>query len=140
MRPALRPAASLENGDVMYVQASNIDPAPSVTSRSNGSAPVREAIPGTTESHTTAPTGPASNADAAEDPQAVRSAVAAINRAAKSLTNTVELVMDDRAEHPVVKVMDAETGQLIRQIPSEEVLELRSALDRVSGLLINRTA
>ena len=59
---------------------------------------------------------------------------------AKSLTNTVQLVMDERSELPVVKVMDSETGQLIRQIPSEEVLELRSALDRISGLLINRTA
>lgn len=124
----------------MYVQASNIDPAPSANARNTGAAPVREAIPGTTASHATAPTGPSANADAAEDPHAVRAAVAAINRAAKSLTNTVELVMDDRAEHPVVKVMDAETGQLIRQIPSEEVLELRSALDRISGLLINRTA
>jgi flagellar protein FlaG len=121
----------------MYVQASTSDPAPGA--RSGGTA-VRELGSGTAAAQVGAATAPAVNADKAEDPHAVRSAVAAINRAAKSLTNTVQLVMDERSEHPVVKVMDAETGQLIRQIPSEEVLELRRALDRISGLLINRTA
>lgn len=120
----------------MYVQASNIDPTQGKPARSAG-APARE-VPGTTAAAASADA--ASVADQAEDPSAVRAAVAAINRAAKSLTNTVQLVMDDRSEQPLVRVMDSETGQLIRQIPSEEVLELRRALDRISGLLINRTA
>lgn len=119
----------------MYIQASTSDPASSA--RSSG-ASVREA--GAAAAQVAAATEPVTTADQAADPHAVRGAVAAINRAAKSLTNTVQLVMDERSEHPVVKVMDAETGQLIRQIPSEEVLELRHALDRISGLLINRTA
>ncbi|MCC6532563.1 MAG: flagellar protein FlaG [Burkholderiales bacterium] len=70
----------------------------------------------------------------------MREAVAAINRAAKSLSNSVELSLDERSERAVVRIVDAETGQLIRQIPSEEVLELRRALDRIAGLLIHRTA
>jgi flagellar protein FlaG len=122
----------------MYVQASTIDPAASA--RTSGGAAVRD-----TTSSTAAQVGaaaqPAANADQAEEhPHAVRSAVKAINRAAKALTNTVQLVMDERSEHAIVKVVDSETGQLIRQIPNEEVLELRRALDRISGLLINRTA
>lgn len=122
----------------MYVQASNSDPAQSAGARSNGTAPARE-VPGTTAA-VAAHTEPALQAEKAEDPTAVRAAVAAINRAAKTLTNTVQLVMDERSEQPLVRVMDSETGQLIRQIPSEEVLELRRALDRISGLLIHRTA
>lgn len=121
----------------MYVQVSNNDPAQNATAR-NGNASVRN-VPGTTAA-VTVPTEPATQADQAENPTAVRAAVAAINRAAKSLTNTVQLVMDERSEQPVVRVMDSETGQLIRQIPTEEVLELRRALDRISGLLIHRTA
>lgn len=124
----------------MYVQAANIDAVLSTAARNTGSSSVRETSPGTTVPHESAPTAPAANADTGEDPHAVSIAVAAINRAAKSLTNTVQLVMDERSDHPVVKVVDSETGQLIRQIPNEEVLELRRALDRVSGLLINRKA
>ena len=113
----------------MYVQAPNTEPATRIT----GSAPARDA-PGTTAAAQTEP------AVKAEDPNAVHAAVAAINRAAKTLTNTVQLVMDERSEQPLVRVVDSETGQLLRQIPTEEVLELRRALERVSGLLIHRTA
>jgi len=120
----------------MYVQASTIDTAPSA--KASNAASVRES--GGTAVPVNATTEPAAHADKTEDPHAVRNAVAAINRAAKSLTNTVQLVMDERSEHAIVKVMDSETGQLIRQIPNEEVLELRRALDRISGLLIHRTA
>lgn len=120
----------------MYIQASTLDQAPSA--RTNNAAPVRES--GGTAAPMNAATEALAPADKTEDPHAVRNAVAAINRAAKSLTNTVQLVMDERSEHAIVKVMDSETGALIRQIPNEEVLELRRALDRISGLLIHRTA
>ena len=76
----------------------------------------------------------------AEDEDNVRAAVAAINRATKALNNNVELSLDFDSGRALVRVIDSETGQLIRQIPSEEVLELRRALDRIAGLLIHRTA
>jgi flagellar protein FlaG len=76
----------------------------------------------------------------AEHHESVREAVAAINRAAKALNNNVQLSLDSGSGRAVVRVIDSETGQLIRQIPSEEALELRRALDRIAGLLINRTA
>jgi flagellar protein FlaG len=76
----------------------------------------------------------------AHNEHAVRAAVAAINRAAKALNNSVELSLDSDSGRAIVRVVDSETGQLIRQIPSEEALELRRALDRIAGLLINRTA
>jgi flagellar protein FlaG len=77
---------------------------------------------------------------AAQSPQAMRQAVKAINEAAKSLNSSVQFSLDNRASRPIVRVVDTETGQLIRQIPSEEVLALREALDRIVGLLINHTA
>jgi flagellar protein FlaG len=70
----------------------------------------------------------------------VLEAVAAINRAAKALNNSVQLSLDTDSGDAVVRVIDSETGQLIRQIPSEEALELRRAIERVAGLLIHRTA
>jgi flagellar protein FlaG len=75
-----------------------------------------------------------------ENAESVREAVAALNRAAKALNNSVQLSLDSGSGRAVVRVIDSETGQLIRQIPSEEALELRRALDRIAGLLIHRTA
>ena len=79
-------------------------------------------------------------AASAEHEESVREAVAAINRAAKALNNSVQLSLDSGSGRAVVRVVDSETGQIIRQIPSEEALELRRALDRIAGLLIHRTA
>src|SRR5690606_25668407 len=67
-----------------------------------------------------------------QDEESVRQAVAAINRAAKALSNSVQLDLDSSTGRALVRVVDSETGQLIRQIPSEEVLELRRALDRIA--------
>jgi len=75
-----------------------------------------------------------------QSPQALRQALEDINQSAKSLNSSVQFSLDTRAAQPVVRVVDNETGQLIRQIPSEEVLALREALDRIVGLLINHTA
>ncbi len=115
----------------MYVQAQNLPQVPAVANRVSGPAPVRP------QPQTGAA---AASSSAAESTISVREAVAAINRAAKSLNNSIQLSLDDRSERAVVRVVDSETGQLIRQIPTEEVLELRRALDRIAGLLINRTA
>jgi flagellar protein FlaG len=77
---------------------------------------------------------------AAASSEGLREVVAAADRAVKSLQNSVQLSLDSRSGQPIVRVVDTETGQLIRQIPTEEVLELRLALDRIAGLLIQRTA
>ena len=87
----------------------------------------------------------AAAAPAPADPPAassekVREAVEAINRAAKALNNSVQLSLDSSSGRALVRVVDSETGQLIRQIPSEEALELRRALERIAGLIIHRTA
>jgi flagellar protein FlaG len=115
----------------MYVQAQNIPQVQAAATRASGPAPAR---------HPSQPASAAASNSSAETASTVREAVAAINRAAKALNNSIQMSLDDRSERPVVRVVDSETGQLIRQIPTEEVLELRRALDRIAGLLINRTA
>jgi flagellar protein FlaG len=107
---------------------SPLDPFQS-SARPQGNASAREAASGTLPA-------PAP----AENEELVREAVAAINRAAKTLNASIQLSLDSGSGRAVVRVIDSETGQLIRQIPSEEALELRRALDRIAGLLIHRTA
>jgi flagellar protein FlaG len=84
---------------------------------------------------------PGSRAEIAQpNAEDLRQVVLAINRAAKSLNNSVQLSLDASTGKAIVRVIDTETGELVRQIPSEEVLELRRALDRIAGMLIHRTA
>ena len=48
--------------------------------------------------------------------------------------------MDDSTGKTVIKVVDSSTHELIRQIPSEEMLEIARALDRLQGLLVHQKA
>jgi len=43
-------------------------------------------------------------------------------------------------EDLVVKITNRESGELIRQIPSEEVMELRARLDELVGILFDEKA
>ena len=63
----------------------------------------------------------------------------AASRATNSLNSKVQLSIEPQSGEPIVRVVDPESGQIIRQIPTEELLELRRVLDRVAGLLIDRT-
>lgn len=74
------------------------------------------------------------------DQRALQSAVAAANAAVQSLSNSVEFSVDERTGRTIVRVVDADTGKLIRQLPSAEMLEIAQALDRLQGLLLREQA
>lgn len=52
----------------------------------------------------------------------------------------LEFTVDEGSDRTVVKVVDQKTKEVLRQIPSEEVLELAKALDLSQGLLIRQKA
>lgn len=58
----------------------------------------------------------------------------------QALNSSLQFAVDDTTGVTVVKVIDDQTHQTIRQIPSEEMLEIARALDRLNGLLIKSTA
>ncbi len=74
----------------------------------------------------------------------LKSAVDSINRALQQTNMKMELSIDSSTKKPVVKMMDAETGELIRQFPSEEVLAIASSIDQFlefqQGLLLKTKA
>jgi flagellar protein FlaG len=53
---------------------------------------------------------------------------------------SLEFSVDDESGRTVVKVVDAQTKELIRQIPSEEVLAVARNLERIKGFLLSETA
>jgi flagellar protein FlaG len=48
--------------------------------------------------------------------------------------------VDENTGQTVVRVVDQETGRLIRQVPNQNVLDLNAFLDSISGLLLQEQA
>ncbi len=71
------------------------------------------------------------------DPQEVRQAAGEINQALKSLNDHLQFSVDDGSDSTVVKLIDGDTGDVIRQIPPEEILRLRAYYKEHHGLLVN---
>jgi flagellar protein FlaG len=71
-----------------------------------------------------------------------------IRAAADQLKQVVEVAsgrqlrfdIDDDTRSFLVKVKDQATGDVIKQIPSEEILSLRQRLDELVGMLVDKTA
>ena len=50
-----------------------------------------------------------------------------------AIRNTsLQFVIEERGDPPVVKVMDRDSGEMIRQIPSELVVKLSKALEEMA--------
>jgi flagellar protein FlaG len=61
-----------------------------------------------------------------------------INQAVKALSPNLEFSVDSESNRSVVKIVDHETKEVIRQMPTPEALEIAKALDRLQGLLIRQ--
>jgi flagellar protein FlaG len=58
----------------------------------------------------------------------------------QSKASNLEFSLDTESGTTVVKVVDNQTKEVIRQIPSEEMLNIAHAIDQMQGMLIKRKA
>ena len=77
-------------------------------------------------------------ASAAPKIEQVEEAVKAANKTVQSLSPNLEFSIDKDSERTVVKIVDRQTNEVIRQVPSKEMLEIAKAIDKVQGLLIKQ--
>jgi flagellar protein FlaG len=63
-----------------------------------------------------------------------------LNRNIQHSTRALLFSIDERHGKPIVSVVDKETNQVIRQIPSEVALQVADALDAASGALVSEHA
>ncbi|MEQ1837457.1 MAG: flagellar protein FlaG [Candidatus Nitrotoga sp.] len=77
-------------------------------------------------------------------PQQVKIAVDTINRAMQQSNQSMQISVDFATRKPVVRLTDTATGELIRQIPSKEILAIARSIDEFlefqRGLLLNQEA
>ena len=77
-------------------------------------------------------------------PQQIQVAVGTINRAIQQSSQSMEISVDFSTKKPVVKLTDSVTGELIRQMPSKEILAIARSIDQYlefqRGLILNQEA
>lgn len=74
------------------------------------------------------------------DRAAVKDAVKKLNETVAPALQTLQFEMDDESDELVVKVVDKESQEVIRQMPSEEALAFSKTIDKLQGLVIRQTA
>lgn len=98
----------------------------------------RQAV--TSAARATASTADVPASAAPPSPAMLNEAVRSINVTMRAMSQSLEFSVDDDSKRLIVKVVDQQTKEVIRQMPSAEALEIAKALDRVQGLLIRQKA
>ena len=82
----------------------------------------------------------AQRAQAGQEPDhaTLLQAVDEVRNAIKPVAQDLLFSIDDDSGRTVVKVVDSSTDEVIRQIPSKELLAISKALDKLQGLLLKQ--
>ena len=72
--------------------------------------------------------------------QTVRESVEKLNEFISPYVTSLQFSVDKDLGKVVVRIMDGETKEIIKQIPSEDVLALTKALGKVAGLFVKQEA
>ncbi|MCU4121072.1 flagellar protein FlaG [Variovorax sp. N23] len=73
-------------------------------------------------------------------PVQVESAVRAVNAALEIRSIGIQFEIDKDTDKVIVKVVDRNTGEVIRQVPNEEVVRIAKVMGEMSGLLVDNAA
>lgn len=121
-KPASKPPVALEGMENAPVGASS------------ASATVAAASRRVTASSATAQSAPSGKRQE-EQARKLEEAVKGVNDFFQSARRTLQFSLHGDTGRMVAQIKDEKTGEVIRQIPAEEVLELAKRLDELSGLL-----
>ena len=76
--------------------------------------------------------------NARSDNKSVKEAVDAISHVAKISNSNIRIEFETETNIMIVKIIDGDTGEVIRQMPAEELLALSRHAKDHKGLLINK--
>jgi uncharacterized FlaG/YvyC family protein len=72
------------------------------------------------------------------DQEALAEKIRDINSQMRQRATRVEFTIDADTENVIVRVLNKETGEVIRQIPPEEMINLTKVLEDIRGLMLSR--
>ncbi|OYV77259.1 MAG: hypothetical protein B7Z66_05295 [Chromatiales bacterium 21-64-14] len=71
---------------------------------------------------------------------AVNAAVRQLNQSVQATSSELQFSVDKQTDRIVVKVIDMKTNQVIRQIPSQDILSLDHRMQQLAGILLRARA
>jgi flagellar protein FlaG len=74
------------------------------------------------------------------NPIDVHKAVEKLNKIAEAQKKDVSFSVDEASESTVIKIFRKNTGELIKQFPSEEILAMRARIKKTTGWLYDSKA
>ena len=121
---------------------------------SNEFGTIKSVQPPTAQTSPSAPVGRATEVERTKDlPSAVKEAketrpdqdsldevVSDMNNLVRELHRELQFSIDDESGETVIKVIDRETDEVVRQIPSEEVVRMRRRLQEAAGVIFQDSA
>ena len=77
--------------------------------------------------------------DAKEMRQNLQEAIDRLNQQLKANGRDLSFQMDEEINRPIITVRNIETGEVVRQIPSEEIIRMAHSIEEGKGLLFNES-
>lgn len=111
--------------------------ATSLPAGSDGAPKVRGNVPAPDTSPTPQSSGPAAGG---VDSKQLDAALAKLRQAAQVSSSDLNFSVDKETGKTIIRVTDQSTGQLIRQIPSQELIDIAKSIDQMRGILIKKQA
>ena len=75
--------------------------------------------------------------DAKEMRQNLQEAIDRLNQQLKANGRDLSFQMDEEINRPIITVRNLQTGEVVRQIPTEEVVRMAHSIEDAKGLLFN---
>ena len=121
---------------------------------SNDMGTIKAVLPTAVQTSPTASVGRTAEAERAKDgpssaeqtkqveqkQQPLDDVVSELNNLVRELHRELQFSVDDKSGDTIVKVVDRETDEVVRQIPSEEVVRLRQRLQEAAGAIFQDSA
>lgn len=73
-------------------------------------------------------------------PEEVGQILEVANAALKSANNSLRFRVDDSIDRPIVTVVDEDSGSVVRQLPSEEIVRIARSIDSMRGVIFDSIA
>ena len=80
---------------------------------------------------------PVAKIDPAEMQKKLEEAVARLNEQMEANGRKLGFSLDDRLNKQIVRVMNKETGEVVRQIPNEVVIRVANSIEDLKGVLFD---
>ena len=109
-------------------------------SGSGNPARARSDAPVVSDASSPMPQQQSSKAVVQSNTKQLNAAMDKLRQAAEISSSSLSFAVDHDTGKAIVRVTDQTTGQLIRQIPSQEAIDLAKSINQMQGVLFNKKA